>query len=71
MFNPIYSFLLFIMLLVFKHTHLIPASDVFLCIFLYILSFWHIVLFDKPPCPTGLNTVLYPIHWQPPLTVPR
>ena len=63
---------LFIMLLAFKHTHLIPDSDVFLCIFLDLLSFCPpIVFFDNPPCPTSLNTVLYPSHWQPPLTVPR
>ena len=30
---------LFIMLLAFKHTHLIPDYDVFLCIFLDLLSF--------------------------------
>ena len=27
--------------------------------------------FDKPPYPTSLNIVLYPSHWQPPLTVPQ
>ena len=30
-----------------------------------------IVFFDFPPCPTSLNIVLYPSHWQPPLTVPQ
>ena len=62
------------MLLAFKHTHLIPDSDVFLCIFLDLLSFCPcppIVFFDFPPCPTSLNIVLYPSHWQPPLTVPQ
>ena len=49
MFNSVF---LFIMLLAFKHTHLIPDSDVFLCIFLYLLSFCPcppIVFFDFPP----------------------
>ena len=51
MFN---SDFLFIMLLAFKHTHLISDSDVFLCIFLDFLSF----------CPpTSLNIVLYPSHY--------
>ena len=71
MFNLVF---LFIMLLAFKHTHLIPDSDVFLCIFLDLLSFCPrppIVFFDFPPCPTSLNIVLYPSHWQPPLTVPQ
>ena len=72
MFN---SFFLFIMILAFKHTHLIPDSAVFLCILcilLHLLSFCPpIVFFDKPPCPISLNTLLYPSHWQPPLTVPR
>ena len=63
------SFFLFIMLLAFKHTHLSSALDVFPCIPLHPLSactFW--AFFDKPPCPTSLNIVLYPSHWQPPLT---
>ena len=30
-----------------------------------------LVYFDKSPCPASLNIVLYPSHWQPPLTVPR
>ena len=66
------SFFLFSMLLAFKHTHLISAVDVFPCIPLHPLSactFW--AFFDKLPCPTSLNIVLYPSHWQPPLTVPR
>ena len=46
MFNLVF---LFIMLLAFKHTHLIPDSDVFLCIFLDLLSFCPpIVFFDNP-----------------------
>ena len=60
------------MLLAFKHTHLISALDVFFCSPLHLLSactFW--AFFDKPPCPTSLNIVLYPSHWQPPLTFPR
>ena len=68
MFN---SFFLLIMLLAFKNTHLIAASDVILCILLYLVSFCPIDFFDKLPCPTSLNTVLYPSHWQPPLTFPR
>ena len=66
------SFFLFSMLLAFKHMHLISALDVFPCIPLHPLSactFW--TFFDKPPCPTCLNIVLYPSHWQLPLTVPR
>ena len=47
MFNSVF---LFIMLLAFKHTHLIPDDDVFLCIFLDLLSFCPpIVFFDNPP----------------------
>ena len=65
MFNSVF---LFIMLLAFKHTHLISDLDVFPCIPLHLL---YIAFFDKPPCPTSLNIVLYPSHWQPPLTVPR
>ena len=52
MFNSVF---LFIMLLAFKHTHLIPDSEVFPCIFLDLLSFRPpIVFFDNPPCPTSL-----------------
>ena len=66
------SFVLFIMLLAFKHMHLISALDVFPCIPLHLLSSCMFrACFDKPPCPTSLNIVLYPIHWQPPLTVHR
>ena len=64
-----HSFFLFIMLLAFKHTHLISALDVFPCIPLHLISsctFW--AFFDKPPCPTTLNIVLYPSPWKPPLT---
>ena len=69
MFN---SFILFIMLIAFKHTHLVSDYAVFLSIPLYLLSFFlRIVFFDKAPCPTSLNIVLYPSHWQSPLTVPR
>ena len=47
MFNSVF---LFIMLLAFKHTHLIPDSEVFPCIFLDLLSFCPpIVFFDSPP----------------------
>ena len=28
-------------------------------------------VFRQPPCPTSLNIVLYPSHWQPPLTGKR
>ena len=57
MFN---SDFLFIMLLAFKHTHLIPDYDVFLCIFLDLLSLCPpIVFFDNPPCPTSLNIILF------------
>ena len=46
MFNSVF---LFIMLLAFRHTHLIPDSDVLLCIFLDLLSFCPpIVIFDIP-----------------------
>ena len=56
----------------FKHTHLISALDVFLCIPLHLLSSCMFrAFFDKPPCPNSLNIVVYAIHWQPPLTVPR
>ena len=61
MFN---SDFLFIMLLAFKHTHLISDSDVFLCIFLDFLSFCPPIVFSTtPPCPTSLNIVLYPSHY--------
>ena len=55
------------------YTHLISALDVFLCIPLHLLSSCtSLAFFDNPPpCPTSLNIVLYPSHWQPPLTVPR
>ena len=63
---------LFIMLLAFKHTHLISDLDVFPCIPLHLLSSCTFrAFFDKPPCRTSLNIVLYPSHWQPPLRVPR
>ena len=66
------SVFLFIMLLAFKHTHLISDLDVFPCIPLLLLSSCTFrAFFDKPPCPTSLNIVLYPSHWQPPLRVPR
>ena len=66
------SVFLFIMLLAFKHTHLISDLDVFPCIPLHLLSSCTFrAFFDKPPCPTSLNIVLYPSHWQPPLRVPR
>ena len=66
------SVFLFIMLLAFKHMHLISDLDVFPCIPLHLLSSCTFrAFFDKPPCPTSLNIVLYPSHWQPPLTVPR
>ena len=66
------SVFLFIMLLAFKHTHLISDLDVFPCISLLLLSSCTFrAFFDKPPCPTSLNIVLYPSHWQPPLRVPR
>ena len=69
MFNSVF---LFIMLLAFKHTHLISDFDVFPCIPLHLLSSCTFrAVFDKPPCPTSLNIVLYPSHWQPPPTVPR
>ena len=69
MFNSVF---LFIMLLAFKHTHLISDLDVFPCIPLHLLSSCTFrAFFDKPPCPTSLNIVLYPSHWQPPPTVPR
>ena len=65
------SVFLFIMLLAFKHTHLISDLDVFPCIPLLLLSSCTFrAFFDKPPCPTSLNIVLYPSHWQPPLRVP-
>ena len=58
------------MILAFKHTHLIPYYDVLLCIlarvYRIILSY---IIFLQPPCPSSLNTVLYPSHWQPLLTV--
>ena len=71
MFNSVF---LFIMFLAFKHTHLIfqimMCSSI--CIFWDILSLClPIVFFDKPLCPTSLTIVLYPSHWQPPLTVHR
>ena len=69
MFNSVF---LFIMLLAFKHTHLISDLDVFPCIPLHLLSSCTFrAFFDKPPCPTSLNIVLYPSHWQPPPTVHR
>ena len=69
MFSSVY---LFIMLLAFKHMHLISDFDVFPCIPLRLLSSCTFrAFFDKPPCPTSLNIVLYPSHWQPPLRVPR
>ena len=57
MFNSVF---LCIMLLAFKHTHLIPALlDVFLCILLYLLSFCPpIFFFDKPAWPISLNILL-------------
>ena len=49
MFN---SFFLFIMILAFKHMHLIPDSDVFLCIPLYLLSYCPLdSLFRQTPMP--------------------
>ena len=61
MFN---SFFLFIMLLAFKHTHLIPDYDVFLCSPLHLLSSCtFLALFDKTPYPTSLNIVLFPISY--------
>ena len=69
MFN---SSFLFIILLAFKHTHLISSLDVLPCIPLHVLSSCtFLAFFDKPPCPTSLNIVLYPSRWRPPLTVPR
>ena len=56
------------MLLALKHTHLISDLDVSLY---SLASAIYIAFFDKPPYPTSLNIVLYPSHWQPPLTVPR
>ena len=57
MFN---SFFLIIMLLAFKHTHLSSDLDVFPCIPLHLLSSCTFrAFFDKPPCPTSLNIVLY------------
>ena len=54
MFN---SFFLFILLLVFKHTHLIPDYDVFFCNILHFLSFCPlIVFFNNNPRPISLNT---------------
>ena len=42
------------------------------CIPLHLLSSCTFrSFFDKPPCPTSLNIILYPSHWQPPPTVPR
>ena len=69
------SFFLFVMLLAFKHTYLIPYYDVFLWIILHLLSFYPPIVFfgqlvRQTPCPISLNTLLYPSHWQPPLTVP-
>ena len=55
-------------------SHLIfPVLDVIPCIPLHLLSSCtFLAFFVKPPCPTSiLNIVLYPSHWQPPLTVPR
>ena len=69
MFNSVF---LFIMLLALKNTHLFSDFDVFSCIPLHLLSSYTFrAFFDKPPCPTRLNIVLCPSHWQPPLTVPR
>ena len=69
MFN---SFFLLIILLAFKHTHLISYLDVLPCIPLPLLySCTCLAFFDKPPCPTSLTIVLYPSRWRPPLTVPR
>ena len=69
MFN---SFFLFIILLAFKHAHLISSLEVLPCIPLHLLSSWtFLAFFDKLPCPTSLNIVLYPSRWRPPLTVPR
>ena len=65
-------FFVFIILLAFKHTHLISSLEVLPCIPLHLLSSCTFrAFFDKPPCPTSLNIVLYPIRWRPPLTVPR
>ena len=69
MFNSVF---LFIMLLAFKHKHLISDLDEFPCIPLHLLSSCTFrAFYDKLPCPTSLNIVLYPSHWQPPPTVPR
>ena len=49
MFNSVF---LFIMLLAFKHTHLISELDVFPCIPLHLLSSCTFRTFvDKPPLP--------------------
>ena len=64
MYNSVF---LFIMLLAFNHTHLIPDSGVFLHILLYLLSFCPRIFFlAKHTCPTSLNIILYPSHLQPP-----
>ena len=71
-YHHFHSFFLFIILLAFKHTHLISSLDVLPCIPLHLLhscTGW--AFFDKPPYPTSLNNLFYSSHWLPPLTVPR
>ena len=45
------------------------CCPVFPCMCYLLVLF--LAFFDKPPCPTSLNIVLYPSRWRPPLTVPR
>ena len=70
MFNSVF---LFIMLLAFKHTHLIPDYDVFLCIFLDLLSFFPKyrtlpkLLATAPDSPSAKTTAPFPIRCRPSL----
>ena len=48
----------------------ISSTIMFNSFFLFIMLI-PTVFFDKPPCPISLSTLLYPSHWQLPLTDPR
>ena len=60
MFNSVF---LFIMLLAFKHTHLIPDYDAFLCIFLDLLSFCQPIVFFTTYVLDGHANKLYRIAY--------
>ena len=67
MFN---SFFLFIILLAYAFNFVFGSDSLYFPLHL-LSSCTFLAFFDKLPCPTSLNIVLYPSRWRPPLTVPR